>query len=155
MLCKLKRNFIAVMRLQAYLFCHCNSLILFPIFRAVGFCISEQSPISFTQHYKLQYRSCSKTKQYKVRHAKEWLMATILCSCLIYVSSDNGVSWHTATVSRSQAHSFCHWKHTLLSNELKESLRSLASQPVEKIRLERRVYLNRPSNCLFKETSFN
>lgn len=92
MLCKLKRNFIAVMRLQAYIFSHCNSLILFPIFRAVGFCISKQSPTSFTQHCKLQYRSCSKTKQYEVRCVKEWLMATILCSCLVYVSRDNGVS---------------------------------------------------------------
>lgn len=31
-LCKLKRNFISVMQLQAYLFCHCNSL---PIFSSI------------------------------------------------------------------------------------------------------------------------
>lgn len=51
--------------------------IFFPIFRAVRFSISKQSPISFIQHYKLQHRSSTRTKQNKVRYAPEWLMATI------------------------------------------------------------------------------
>lgn len=54
MLCKLKRNSLKLYSCKHTSFVTVIPSILFPIFRAVRFNISKQSPISFIQHYKLQ-----------------------------------------------------------------------------------------------------
>lgn len=137
MLCKLKRNFAEGMRLQAYLSCHYNSQHSFSIYFSI-FPYLEQWDSAYQNKVPSPSFNTINCRRgalpgLKSIHAKEWLMATILCGCLSCASSANSVSWCTATVSRSEAYSFCHCKHTLLlPNELKQSLRSLPSQPVER-----------------------